>query len=141
VSGHGFSRAAAETYRNGFEPLPSTPESAIHFRSHEARIYFSQEVAFDMRTLVILVFVILVFSSALLLPHAQAQATNETLLSAENAYNPIPSPDGKYIAYVRTGWGKPGGSGGFGRSNLVSELSRWTRVAVLQREHRFVMSF
>ena len=26
------------------------------------------------------------------------------------------------IAYVRTGWGRPGGSGGFGRSNLVSEV-------------------
>jgi hypothetical protein len=26
------------------------------------------------------------------------------------------------IAYVRTGWGRPGGSGGFGRSKLVSEV-------------------
>src|ERR1700738_2619935 len=50
------------------------------------------------------------------------QAANETLLSAENAYNPIPSPNGKMIAYVRTGWGRPGGSGGFGRSNLISEV-------------------
>src|SRR5258708_39304177 len=31
----------------------------------------------------------------------------EVLLSAaENAYNPIPSPDGTKIAYVRTGWGR-----------------------------------
>jgi hypothetical protein len=32
------------------------------------------------------------------------------------------SPDGRMIAYVRTGWGRPGGSGGFCRSNLVSEV-------------------
>jgi WD40-like Beta Propeller Repeat len=63
---------------------------------------------------------------ALLLPLAVArlwgQAPNEKLLSEENAYNPIPSPNGKMIAYVPTGWGRPGGSGGFGRSNLVSEV-------------------
>jgi len=46
----------------------------------------------------------------------------EILLSPENAYNPIPSPDGKLIAFVRTGWGREGGSGGMGRSNLVSEI-------------------
>lgn len=50
------------------------------------------------------------------------QASTERLLSTENAYNPIPSLDGKMIAYVRTGWDRPGGSGGFGRSNLVSEV-------------------
>jgi hypothetical protein len=50
------------------------------------------------------------------------QTPNETLLSLENAYNPIPSPDGRMIAYVRAGWGRPGGSGGFGRSNLISEV-------------------
>jgi hypothetical protein len=51
-------------------------------------------------------------------------APQETLLSpTENAYNPIPSPDGKLIAFVRTGWGHNGGSGGLGRSNLVSEIS------------------
>jgi hypothetical protein len=46
----------------------------------------------------------------------------EILLSEENAYNPIPSPDGKMIAYVRTGWGRLGGSGGFGSSNLLSDV-------------------
>ncbi len=47
----------------------------------------------------------------------------ETLLSeTENAYNPIPNSDGSLIAYVRTGWWREGGSGGFGRSNLVSEV-------------------
>ena len=58
----------------------------------------------------------------LLLSVVRAQVSREVLLSNDNAYNPIPSPDGKYIAYVRTGWGQPGGSGGFGRSNLVSEV-------------------
>ena len=67
--------------------------------------------------------VILVLSALLLIPRAEEQAPTETLVSPENAYNPIPSPDGKYIAYVRTGWGRPGGSGGFGRSNLVSKVA------------------
>jgi len=53
---------------------------------------------------------------------AVGQLSKEVLLSeTENAYNPIPSPDGRMIAYVRTGrWGK--GSGGLGRSNLRSEV-------------------
>lgn len=51
------------------------------------------------------------------------QNPSEALLSTDNAYDPIPSPDGKFIAYVRTGWGRRGGSGGFGRSNLVSEVA------------------
>lgn len=55
-------------------------------------------------------------------PKALTQNTSETVLSTENACNPIPSPDGKLIAFVRTGYGRPGGSGGFGRSNLVSEV-------------------
>src|SRR5215469_3518565 len=61
--------------------------------------------------------------SVLLVQRIEAQTTTETLLSTENAYNTIPSPDGKYAAYVRTGWGRPKGSGGFGRSNLVSEIT------------------
>jgi Tol biopolymer transport system component len=67
--------------------------------------------------------VTLVISALLLMARAQSQATSETLLTLDNAYNPIPSPDGKYIAYVRTGWGRQGGSSGFGRSNLVSEVA------------------
>ena len=66
--------------------------------------------------------VILILGALLLIPRTGAQAPTETLLSTENAYNPVPSPDGKYIAYVRTGWGRPNDSGGFGRSNLVSEV-------------------
>lgn len=46
----------------------------------------------------------------------------EKLFSDMNAYNPVPSPDGKYIAYVKTGWDRTRGSGGFGRSNLISEV-------------------
>ena len=64
----------------------------------------------------------LIFSTLLLPYRTQSQTSTETLLSADNAYNPIPSPDGKYIAYVRTGWGRHVGISGFGRSNLVSEV-------------------
>src|SRR5579863_9152632 len=46
----------------------------------------------------------------------------QTQLSDENAYNPIPSPDGKKIVAVRTGWQRRGGSGGLGRSNLLSDV-------------------
>ena len=55
-------------------------------------------------------------------PHVFNQLSNQTLLSdTENAYNPVPSPDGSMIAYVRTGrWEK--GSGGMGRSNLRSQI-------------------
>ena len=59
-----------------------------------------------------------VFASLIIVPSAVAQ----TQLSAENAYNPIPSPDGKKIVAVRTGWFRPGGSGGLGRSNLQSSV-------------------
>jgi WD40-like Beta Propeller Repeat len=61
-------------------------------------------------------------SSMACAPPTKPQDRSESLLSADNAYNPIPSPDRKYIAYVRTGWGRPDGSGGFGRSNLISEV-------------------
>ena len=43
------------------------------------------------------------------------------LLLSENAYNPIPSPDGRYIAYVKTGWGE-GMTIGMGRSSLTSNV-------------------
>jgi len=52
---------------------------------------------------------------------AMAQNSGESLLTTDNAYNPIPSPDGKYVAYVRTGWGK-GFVTGFGRSSLFSDV-------------------
>jgi hypothetical protein len=43
------------------------------------------------------------------------------LLLSENAYNPIPSPDGRYIGYVKTGWGE-GMTSGMGRSSLTSNV-------------------
>ena len=51
-----------------------------------------------------------------------ASAGAQTRLSDENAYNPIPSPDGAKIAAVRTGWFRSGGSGGLGISNLQSDV-------------------
>src|ERR1035437_1804317 len=60
----------------------------------------------------------LLLANALLLTTAITQIQ----LSNENAYNPVPSPDGKKIAAVRTGWYRRGGSGGMGRSNLLSEV-------------------
>lgn len=54
---------------------------------------------------------------------ASAQQTKEILLSeTENAYNPIPSPDGSMIAYIRTGWGRNLPFLSQGRSNLISEV-------------------
>ena len=63
---------------------------------------------------------ILLLSILSLALNVPQQSPSETLLSAtENAYNPIPSPDGSMIAYVGTGrWEQ--GSGGMGRSNLAS---------------------
>ena len=69
------------------------------------------------------ILLLFLLTSVSLVPRTRSQAYDGNLLSTENAYNPFPSPDGKYIAYVRTGWGRPGGSSGFGRSNLVSELA------------------
>lgn len=53
------------------------------------------------------------------------------LVSEENAYNPIPSPDGKWIGAVRTGRRdlfKEGGTGGMGRSNLRSKILLFDRA-------------
>jgi hypothetical protein len=44
----------------------------------------------------------------------------ETNFPSQNGTVPMVSPDGQYVAYVETGWGRPGGSGGFGRSNMMS---------------------
>jgi hypothetical protein len=66
-------------------------------------------------------------------PSPTEEPIGESILSkTENAYNPIPSPDGRLIAFVRTGWGRSGGSGGFGRSNLISE------VAVMDRQGNLI---
>jgi len=58
---------------------------------------------------------LLILSSTLAMTPSESPTPGETLLITENAYNPIPSPDGKYIAYVRTGWGRRQGSGGRSR--------------------------
>jgi Tol biopolymer transport system component len=50
-----------------------------------------------------------------------AQSFSESLLTTDNAYNPMPSPDGKHIAYVRVGWGESIFVS-MGRSSLVSEF-------------------
>jgi hypothetical protein len=57
------------------------------------------------------------------LAHGTAQKYSETLLSTDNAYNPIPSPNAEYVAYVRTGLGRRLGIVGFGRSSLISEIA------------------
>jgi Tol biopolymer transport system component len=50
-----------------------------------------------------------------------AQSFGESLLTTENAYNPMPSPDGNHIAFVRVGWGESWVTS-FGRSSLVSDV-------------------
>lgn len=71
---------------------------------------------------------LILLMSALMLPRpalCQASASNEPgavqLLSGVNAYNPVPSPDGKMIAFVKTGWGR-GSITGFGRASLISDV-------------------
>lgn len=63
----------------------------------------------------------LLIASLMLVLGVQAQSFSESLLSPDNAYNPMPSPDGKHIAYVRVGWGESIVSS-MGRSSLVSEI-------------------
>jgi hypothetical protein len=50
--------------------------------------------------------VLLLFSTLRHAPGARAQNSSESLFTADNAYNPIPSPDGRHVAYVRAGWGE-----------------------------------
>lgn len=67
---------------------------------------------------------------------------NEQLLSlTENAYNPIPSPDGKMIAYVETGWNRERGSGGSGRSNLKSNIKLMDTNGKIQSEKPLADAF
>jgi len=50
----------------------------------------------------------------------QAASATESVFPSTNGTRPQTSPDGKWIAYEETGWGRPGGTGGFGRTNLIS---------------------
>lgn len=68
------------------------------------------------RIMVVLLAVSVSFTS-----QGQAPTLGEVLLASDNAYNPIPSPDGKHVAYVRTGWGESMFVS-FGRSSLVSDV-------------------
>jgi HEAT repeat protein len=49
-----------------------------------------------------------------------ATSAREAEFPSKNGTQPMVSPDGRWIAYVETGWGRPGGTGGTGRSNLLS---------------------
>lgn len=51
---------------------------------------------------------------------AERAAAQEVPFPSHNGTVPMVSPDGQWVAYVETGWGRPGGSGGLGRSNLTS---------------------
>ncbi len=57
----------------------------------------------------------------------KATSATESVFPSHNGTRPQTSPDGQWIAYEETGWGRPGGSGGFGRSNLIS-ISHVARI-------------
>jgi Tol biopolymer transport system component/HEAT repeat protein len=57
----------------------------------------------------------------------KATSATESVFPSRNGTRPQTSPDGQWIAYEETGWGRPGGSGGFGRSNLIS-ISHVARI-------------
>jgi WD40-like Beta Propeller Repeat len=68
------------------------------------------------------ILLLLFLTGAIRVQRARTQTPTETLLSTENAYNPIPSPDSRYIAYVRIGWGSSTDIVGFGRASLASDV-------------------
>ncbi len=53
-------------------------------------------------------------------PDGQLAYAAETEFPARSGTLPLVSPDGQWVAYQDVGGSRPGGSGGFGRSNLVS---------------------
>ena len=53
------------------------------------------------------------------LPRGDSSLRESAFPSIEGT-GPTVSPDGQWVAYVETGWGRPRGSGGMGRSNLLS---------------------
>jgi WD40-like Beta Propeller Repeat len=67
---------------------------------------------------------------------------NERILSeTENAYNPIPSPDGKTIAYVETGWNRYDNVGGLGRGNLKSNIKLMDSDGKILTEQKLADAF
>jgi hypothetical protein len=72
--------------------------------------------------------VLFFFAIALLItvPFAAQESTPVLLSATENAYNPIPSPDGELIAYVLTGWGRNPVIRSFGFRSLRSEIAVMT---------------
>jgi HEAT repeat protein len=50
----------------------------------------------------------------------RSTAASESEFPSQKGTVPMVSPDGQWVAYVETGWSRPGGSGGTGRSNLTS---------------------
>src|SRR3981189_135074 len=82
-------------------------QDLAHWRS--SRAVLASKVAETVDSLhsnVARIFVALFFAALISASEVRSQEYRETLLSTDNAYNPVPSPDGKYIAYVRTGWGE-----------------------------------
>lgn len=63
-----------------------------------------------------------VLALAYILARASLAQQPEKLFLTETAYDPVPSPDGKQVAFVLTGRDSTYGSGGFGRSNLRSVI-------------------
>src|SRR5580658_8903224 len=80
--------------------------------------YIPRQIVFNVRWRRLCV-VSLLFS--LTVSPSHAQNTREVLLSADNGYNPIPSPNGAMIAYVRTDWQRPGAVS-LSRGYLVPEV-------------------
>jgi WD40 repeat protein len=66
------------------------------------------------RTVAVLLFCVCVDLSAF--------SQRETIFIGADAYQPVPSPDGKLVAFVLTGRSMHG-TGGFGRSNLRSNIA------------------
>jgi hypothetical protein len=65
---------------------------------------------------------LLVVTLVLLPMRHPALSQSEALFSDTNAYNPVPSPDGSLVAFVRTGWGRMKPAFDLGRADLVSEI-------------------
>ncbi|MFN0199615.1 MAG: TolB family protein [Planctomycetaceae bacterium] len=62
-----------------------------------------------------------VFVVAIMIWSTSVRSEESEFIPRQNAYNAIPSPDGTKVAFVQTGRGRAG-SGGFGRSNLRSDV-------------------